>query len=156
MNKNYFISLFKAGNNHYIRFPFHSIFHCLIIFMDNNWTNERISIPSTRYTVCPRSSYQLYIVPYYIKWATTSWTYSIILRLIMHFVTQKFGTYVNFYRSILWSIHLINLRERQHILIILCGQEVVTHFIWMTTSWTDGTRKELKYFLNPAGLFPFY
>ena len=28
-------------------------------------------------TVCPRSSDQFYIVSYYIKWVTTSWTHSI-------------------------------------------------------------------------------
>ena len=28
-------------------------------------------------TVCPRSSDPIYIVSYYIKWVTTSWTYSI-------------------------------------------------------------------------------
>ena len=27
-------------------------------------------------TVCPRSSATFYIVTYYIKWVTTSWTYS--------------------------------------------------------------------------------
>ena len=27
-------------------------------------------------TVCPRSSDPFYIVGYYIKWVTTSWTYS--------------------------------------------------------------------------------
>ena len=28
-------------------------------------------------TVCPRSSDPFYVVTYYIKWVTTSWTYSI-------------------------------------------------------------------------------
>ena len=28
-------------------------------------------------TVCPRSSDQFYVVTYYIKWVTTSWTHSI-------------------------------------------------------------------------------
>ena len=27
-------------------------------------------------TICPRSSYPFYIVSYYIKWVTTSWTHS--------------------------------------------------------------------------------
>ena len=31
------------------------------------------------YTICPRSSDPFYIVSYYIKWVTTSWTYSIYL-----------------------------------------------------------------------------
>ena len=26
------------------------------------------------HTVCPRSSYPFYVVSYYIKWVTTSWT----------------------------------------------------------------------------------
>ena len=34
-------------------------------------------------TVCPRSSDPSYIVSYYIKWVTTSWTYSIILTFFM-------------------------------------------------------------------------
>ena len=33
----------------------------------------------TPYTVCPRSSGPFYIVRYYIKWITISWTYSIDL-----------------------------------------------------------------------------
>ena len=31
------------------------------------------------YTVCPRSSDPFYIVTYYIKWVTTSWTDSNII-----------------------------------------------------------------------------
>ena len=31
------------------------------------------------YTICPRSSGPFHIVAYYIKWVTTSWTYSIKL-----------------------------------------------------------------------------
>ena len=30
----------------------------------------------TPYTICPRSSDSFYIVSYYIKWVTTSWTHS--------------------------------------------------------------------------------
>ena len=29
-----------------------------------------------QYTVCPRSSDPFYVVTHYIKWVTTSWTYS--------------------------------------------------------------------------------
>ena len=32
------------------------------------------------YTICPRSSAPFYIVSYYIKWVTTSWTHSIYLK----------------------------------------------------------------------------
>ena len=28
------------------------------------------------YTVCPKSSDPFYMISYYIKWVTTSWTYS--------------------------------------------------------------------------------
>ena len=37
-------------------------------------------------TACPRSSDPIYIVRYYIKWVTTSWTYSKIERgtLVLH------------------------------------------------------------------------
>ena len=30
----------------------------------------------THVTVCPRSSYPVYIVTYYMKWVTTAWTHS--------------------------------------------------------------------------------
>ena len=33
-------------------------------------------VRKVRDTVCPRSSDPFYIVGYYIKWVTTSWTYS--------------------------------------------------------------------------------
>ena len=33
-------------------------------------------INDNEYTVCPRSSDSFYVVTYYIKWVTTSWTYS--------------------------------------------------------------------------------
>ena len=29
------------------------------------------------HTVCPKSSDSFYVVNYYIKWVTTSWTYSV-------------------------------------------------------------------------------
>ena len=32
-------------------------------------------------TVCPRSSDPFYVVTYYIKWVTTSWTHSNIARI---------------------------------------------------------------------------
>jgi len=31
-------------------------------------------------TVCPRSSYPFYIVIYYSKWVTTSWTHTMMLK----------------------------------------------------------------------------
>ena len=34
------------------------------------------------HTVCPRSSAPFYIVTYYIKWGTTSWTYSTSINVI--------------------------------------------------------------------------
>ena len=38
-----------------------------------NWHNVEYDY----LTVCPRSSDPFYIVSYYIKWVTTSWTHSI-------------------------------------------------------------------------------
>ena len=40
-------------------------------------------------TVCPRSSGPFYVVTYYIKWVTTSWTHSII-----SLVVQSHGAYI--------------------------------------------------------------
>ena len=34
------------------------------------------------YTVCPGSSDPFYIVTYYIKWVTTSWTYFILTMVL--------------------------------------------------------------------------
>ena len=36
---------------------------------------SRKAMVCTVHTMCPRSSYPFYIVTYYIKWVTTSWTY---------------------------------------------------------------------------------
>ena len=52
------------------------------------------------YTVCPRSSDPLYIVSYYIKWVTTSWTHSI--NFFRTIIVPNFA----FSRDILtWSRH---------------------------------------------------
>ena len=41
-------------------------------------------------TVCPRSSDPFYTVNFYIKWVTTSWTYSILyLYLILYLLTHN-------------------------------------------------------------------
>ena len=74
------------------------ILSCIRIFSDNlqEWRNVRsLSWPGqvlrpvlclpygcvfVRDTVCPRSSDRFCIVTYYIKWVTTSWTYSKIKR----------------------------------------------------------------------------
>ena len=37
-----------------------------------------MKLSSNRLTACPRSSDPFYLLSYYIKWVTTSWTYSII------------------------------------------------------------------------------
>ena len=46
------------------------------------------------YTVCPGSSDLLYLVSYYIKWVTTSWTYSITQdgTKYAHMVAKHLGT----------------------------------------------------------------
>ena len=36
-----------------------------------------VQIMSLTFTVCPRSSDPFYVVPYYMKWVTTSWTHCI-------------------------------------------------------------------------------
>ena len=40
--------------------------------------------PKYLYTICLRSSDQVYIVIYYTKWVTTSWTHSIYISPIMY------------------------------------------------------------------------
>ena len=46
-----------------------------------------------KYTVCPRSSDPLYVVTYYIKWVTTSWTDSTSVKgLFTDFTWGMHGT----------------------------------------------------------------
>ena len=40
------------------------------------------------YTICPRSSDPIYILSYYIKWVTTSWTQSNISTMVNIKVVQ--------------------------------------------------------------------
>ena len=62
---------------------------CFTDISDTNITGRRLCEADAKlkrlgkacnyaYTVCPRSSDQFYVVTYYIKWVTTSWTHSII------------------------------------------------------------------------------
>ena len=71
------------------------VYHVTIVAMDMNYSNLIVQsttssgeifrlMPSGSfrptsvqgYTVCPRSSDPFYIISYYIKWVTTSWTNS--------------------------------------------------------------------------------
>ena len=51
---------------------------------------------SLKYTVFPRSSDPFYVVIYYIKWVTTSWTYRIsLIDIVAQFGIDPAGTIVN-------------------------------------------------------------
>ena len=55
-------------------------------------------------TVCPRSSYTFYIVSYYIKWVTTSWTYSIYnIYYIYIFLSGANACSVSYHLTVLCS-----------------------------------------------------
>ena len=61
---------YRAKKNIYILLLFSQInIEWTIIHLKNNYQFRKC-------TVCPRSSDPFYIVSYYIKWGTTSWTYS--------------------------------------------------------------------------------
>ena len=49
----------------------------MTIYNDSNFYNYIENIPNNEPSVCPRSSDPFYVVTYYLKWVTTSWTYSI-------------------------------------------------------------------------------
>ena len=53
------------------------------IDLDKDPTTDRYQIQKFvgAYTVCPRSSDPFYIVRYYLKWVTTSWTYSLLYKI---------------------------------------------------------------------------
>ena len=40
-------------------------------------------------TVCPVNSDPFYVVTYYIKWVTASWTYSIVDEFLINFQTTN-------------------------------------------------------------------
>ena len=44
------------------------------------WVENEQNTHPVCFTVCPGSSDQFYIVTYYIKWVTTSWTYSTMVQ----------------------------------------------------------------------------
>ena len=48
----------------------------------NLWPPIWDSQGTVLYTVCPRSSDQFYILTYYIKWVTTSWTDGIYTNIL--------------------------------------------------------------------------
>ena len=57
-------------------------------------------------TVCPRSSDPFYIVSYYIKWVTTSWTNSTILSTCsLVYLSLSF-----YYLPLVWQVHLHSLQ----------------------------------------------
>ena len=63
------------------------ILHAIVSFSTNveeNILKLLISckiVTGTIATVCPRSSYPIYVITYYIKWVITSWTDSSISKL---------------------------------------------------------------------------
>ena len=61
------------------------------------YVRERVKKGNT--TMCPRSSYPIHILSNYIKWDTTSWTYS---NMTARFYTPTRGigivVYINIYR----------------------------------------------------------
>ena len=63
-------------------------------FILNNWTQKVIN--KKKYTICPRSSDPFYKVTYYIKWVTTSWTYSIYMCVCVlsmnHIIRAQFNS----------------------------------------------------------------
>ena len=62
-------------------------------------------------TVCPKSSDPLYMVSYYIKWATTFWTYSMVSAISLFSTPneykRKFQSQVAL-KSILTGIDFLN------------------------------------------------
>ena len=54
---------------------------------------ECLSTLLSLYTICPRSSDPFYVVSYYIKWVTTSWTHSTYHIEIMRLLRQGFFWY---------------------------------------------------------------
>ena len=68
-------------------------------------------------TVCPRSSDQFYIVTYYMKWVTTSWTDGICHET--HHKHKPVKSDLDLKISVLQYVRSV--------------QEVVTHFIYQVT-----------------------
>ena len=54
------------------------------------------------FTVCPRSSDPFYIVSYYIKWVTTSWTHSIKKGIILESTPCMYKACMSISTKTLW------------------------------------------------------
>ena len=74
---------FRMGinrNNQYVPLTFNEALvlyrSCYDIAISSNILEFLTELGCRSDTVCPRSSGQFYIVNYYIKWVTISWTYS--------------------------------------------------------------------------------
>ena len=55
-----------------------AVVNSLIAKGENVDAATNVSRPSDYCTVCPRTSCPFYVVTYYIKWVTTSWTHSML------------------------------------------------------------------------------
>ena len=83
------------------------------------------------HTVCPRSSDPFYIVSYYIKWVTTSWTYSISL---VDFYPRKhmieISAIVGQTKSV-WILGLSIEREKKlHLAKMIGYMDGIVYFLW--------------------------
>ena len=80
---------------------------------------------SQSYTVCPGSSDPLYIVTYYIKWVTTSWTHSILTYfecLFVHLVPARWK------KMNVCAIHYYNKSSPPHPFLFSCFPSFLIFF----------------------------
>ena len=104
--------------------------------LDPPWKLERIQIrhlsfwqqsfvryeSDVPYTVCPRSSYPLYSVSYFIKWVTTSWTYwvpqklSQIYTVIAYICIGKVSWFAVYICGNIWNYTTCFIYYRKYIL----------------------------------------
>ena len=110
----------------YARHPHEHIFFPIIIIFSCDFN-----------TVCPGSSDPFYIVSYYIKWVTTSWTHSIYRsQVLLPPSPEKCYVIFSFFHV---SFSLSNWIPFQNT--VCPGSSgpfyIVTYYVkWVTTSWT--------------------
>ena len=102
-----------------------------------------------RFTICPRSRDSFYIVSYYIKWITTSWTHSTMILLFDISMVRSIS--LSFHPSCLWKVdhHSFNeLLQLLQLTLAYSAAERVTgrvHQIWRPAV----NIKKLRSFFNP-------
>ena len=89
------------------------------------WASSHSEVPGFQVTisyitVCPGRSDPFFIVSYYIKWVTTSWTHSVLYEQVVVFIyILQLTTYIKKVMTFLMSVEYIVPMQADHIFIFM-------------------------------------